>query len=234
MSTEYHIKQIKTAFKYPWIESLANLKWNTIHQVVGKGVKPVVDSVDKKSFSDLFSFLKSLTLEESRAAFLDSSGLEAKDLESFLWCVRTRLIPRKEQLRQFIDLDNESEVENFERLKAHKLANNYELIQRGRSREGRQELADETGVPEDVILDFVNRFDVGRLSFFSGKSVRHMWNAGYRDLRDCQKATAEEMTERLLAAFDRVGLKMPNDFQKACREGAMIAGWRAMRLIVEY
>ena len=87
---------------------------------------------------------------------------------------------------------------------------------------------------EKVLLDFVNRFSVGRLPFCGGKSVKHVWNAGYRNLKDVRNDTPENMTKRLLSAFESAGLTMPNDFKKGCRDGDVIQMWKELPEIIEY
>ena len=114
------------------------------------------------------------------------------------------------------------------------MINNLVLIETCRTKKGRQEISKKTKVPEKVLLDFVNRFSVGRLPFFGGKSVKHIWNAGYRNLKDVRNDTPENMTKRLLSVFKSAGLSMPNDFKKGCQDGDMIQAWKEMPEIIEY
>jgi hypothetical protein len=240
---DYFKENILNIIECQWVREHYNKPLDELRELVNSTdkesrsyirLKPVLSKTEHSEMRTLFDLFDEISTEEKAKRFSSKYNLKPDDLDKFLFQVQNYLLPKKAQLRQYVFTDDAKEMEYFEILKKNKLINNMVLIETCRTRKGRKELSKKTGVPERALLDFVNKFSVGRLPFFGGKSVKHMWNAGYRNLKHVRSDTPENMTKRLLSAFRSAGLSMPNDFKKGCQDGNMIQTWREMPEIIEY
>jgi len=240
---DYFKENFLNIIEYRWIRENYNKPLDKLRELVNSGdiesrsyirLNPILSKIKNSEIKTLFGLFDKISTEGKVSEFLSKYKLEPDELNKFLFQVQNYILPKKAQLRQYIFTDDPQEMENFEILKKNKLANNLDFIETCRTRKGRKEISQKTRVPEKVLLDFVNRFSVGRLPFFGGKSVKHIWNAGYRNLKDVRNDTPENMTKRLLSAFKSAGLSMPNDFRKGCHDGDMIKNWKEMPELIEY
>jgi hypothetical protein len=240
---DYFKENILNIIEYPWVRENYNIPLDKLRELVHSSDKesrpyirlnPILSKIKKSGIKTLFDLFNEISTEEKVQKFSSKYKLKPDDLNKFLFQVQNYMLPKKAQLRQYLFTDDSKELECFEMLKKNKLINNLVLIETCRTRKGRKEISKKTRVPENILLDFVNRFSVGRLPFCGGKSVKHMWNAGYRNLRDVQNDTPENMTKRLVSAFKSAGLSMPNDFKKGCQDGEMIKNCQEMPEIIEY
>ena len=239
---EYFKENFLDIIEYSWIRDNYNKHLDKLRELVNSSDKesreyirlyPVLSKIINTKIKTLFVLFDVISTEKKANSFLSRYKLESDELNAFLFQVQNYMLPKKIQLRQYIFTDDPKEMEHFEILKKNKLANNLVLIETCRTKKGRKEISKNTKVSEKVLLDFVNRCSVGRLPFFGGKSVKHVWNAGYRSLKDVRNDTPENMTKRLLSAFKSAGLTMPNDFKKGCQDGDMIRMWKEMPEIIK-
>ena len=240
---EYFKENFLNIIEYQWIRENYNKPLDNLRKLVELSDKEsrsfirlntILSKVKNSKIETLFDLFSEISTEEKVSKFLSKYKLESNEIDKFLFQVQNYILPKKAQLREYIFTDDPQEIEYFEILKKNKLINNLVLIEACRTKKGRKEISKKTKVPEKVLLDFVNRFSVGRLPFCGGKSVKHMWNAGYRNLRDVRNDTPENMTKRLLSAFRSAGLTMPNDLKKGCQDGEMIKNCQEMPEIIEY
>ncbi len=240
---EYFKENILNILEYTWVRENYNKPLDKLRELVHSSdkesrpyirLKPILSKIENSEIKTLFDLFHEISSEEKVKEFLSKYKLKRDDLNKFLFQVQNYMLPKKAQLRQYLFIDDSKEMEYFEKLKKNKLINNLSLIETCRTKKGRKEISKKTKVPERVLLDFVNRFSVGRLPFCGGKSVKHMWNAGYRNLRDVWNDTPDNMTKRLVSAFESAGLSMPNDLKKGCQDGEMIKNSQEMPEIIEY
>jgi hypothetical protein len=227
---DYFKENILNIIEFPWIRENYNKPLDELREIVNSSDKdsrsyirlnPILSRIEKSGIKTLFDLFDEISSEEKAKRFSREYKLKSDDLNKFLFQVQSYMLPKKAQLRQYLFTDDPKEMAYFDILKKNKLINNLVLIETCRTRKGRKQISQKTKVPERILLDFVNRFSVGRLPFCGGKSVKHIWNAGYRNLKDLRNDTPENMTKRLLSAFESEGLSMPNDFKKGCRDGEM-------------
>ena len=129
-------------------------------------------------------------------------------------------------LRQLFDTSDEALFEHFETLKQHKVANSYALLERGRTRAGREALAAQTGVPEAVILDFVRRADITRMPWVGGRMVRQLWAIGYTSLEQVRNADPEDYLARIDEYYRHTGKGKPFDLTPKNARGLIEAARR--------
>jgi len=240
---DYFKENILNIIEYPWVRENYNKPLDKLCELVDSSDKesrlyirlnPILSKIKNSGIKTLFDLFNEISTEDKAKRFSSKYKLKHDDLNKFLFQVQNYILPKKAQLRQYLFASDPKEMEYFEVLKKNKLINNLVLIETCRTKKGRKEISKKTRVPEKILLDFVNRFSVGRLPFCGGKSVKHMWNAGYRNLRDIRNDTPENMTKRLLSAFRSAGLSMPNDFKKGCQDGEVIKNCQEIPEIIEY
>lgn len=96
---------------------------------------------------------------------------------------------------------------------------NLDLLQRGISPQGRKPLADESGLPEAVILDLVHRADLSRLPWSSKATIANIIGAGYGSLAALASANPDELYAAFFAYGKSIGknLKHGNEIENSYR-----------------
>jgi hypothetical protein len=96
---------------------------------------------------------------------------------------------------------------------------NLQILQKGITPTGRRELSTASGLPEDRILEWVNRADFSRLPWASKATISNIIGAGYGSLAELASADPEQ----LYADFFRYGkaigknLKLGNEIENSYR-----------------
>ena len=78
----------------------------------------------------------------------------------------------------------------------------------GRTGEGREKLAKETGIPKSFILDLVNLADMSRLPYSNRKTVKHLFAGGFDSVAKLAQVDSEKISEVMKSYFDRMGVKI--------------------------
>ena len=178
---EEHIKKLTSTFK-----SLENAK-----------IKNYPDLVDK------------VETREKCVNFLESTKISFKDLISVLNYVFRWVLPfRNVHLRQLIDPGNESHMACINKLKDYDIKFNLDILECCRTSEGRARLSDKARIPEDFILDLVNRADLTRLPYMSKKTVEHLCDAGYDNVGKLAKVEAGRLREDMKSYFNKMGIRL--------------------------
>jgi hypothetical protein len=101
------------------------------------------------------------------------------------------VLPFKTPLREFINVDNDTEISYLEALKKMKMGSNLDLLDAGRTKTGRIDLASATGIPIAFIIPLVHKADISRLAYVRGKTVRHLCGGGYDSLERIARPIVE-------------------------------------------
>jgi hypothetical protein len=193
---------------------------------------PTVLKIEGAGFQRLFEFLDAVATREAVARLMDRTGIERDDMETFLDFVKRRwFIPQSVQARQLFDASDETLFRHFEALKQHKVSNSYALLEKGHTRAGREALAAQTGVPEDVILDFVHRADITRMPWVGGRMVKQLWALGYTSLEQLRNADPQEYYARMQEHYRRLGTSKPFDATPKTAQGLIDAANRLPTLV---
>ena len=200
------------------------------------GSKPwLLDAVDRSEevgVGTLWELVERVSSKEDAERFLEQAAIPRDHLEALLDFVKRWIIPVRTQLRQLFDTSDEALMRHFEALKQFKLTNSFALLEHGRTKAGRRALAEQTGVPEEVILDFVHRADITRLPFVSGRVVKQLWALGYTSLEQLRAADPEDYFARMAAHYEAVSKGKPFDATPQTARG-LIEGARRLPTVVE-
>ena len=194
---------------------------------------PVLSRIEEMGIRRLFEFLDAISTREQAERLMEQTGITRAEMEDLLDFIKRRwFIPQLVQLRQLVDTSDEALFAHFQTLKQHKVANSYALLEKGRTKAGREALAVQTGVPEDVILDFVRRADITRMPWVGGRIVKQLWAIGYTSLEQVRNADPEDYLARIDEYYRHHGKGKPFDLTPKNARG-LIEAARKLPTIVE-
>lgn len=180
-------------------------------------------------YSDL---LKRVGTRESCRVFLATTHFEFEALLEVLNYLLRWVLPFEAPLRQFVDTEDEREVRLLAALKELGITTNLALLEAGRGREGRAELARATGRSERTLLTWVHRVDISRLAYVRGKTVMHLCGGGYDTLEKLAGADLQKMEKKMARYYATLG-KALRDFAAVIPLKWMIGGARTVPRVVE-
>jgi hypothetical protein len=173
---------------------------------------------------------------ESRAQcehFLEQTGLGFNELIETLNYLFRWVLPFITPVREFIDLNNETNQVYFEKLKEKKLMANLDVLEQGRTRAGRNRLSQVNGIPDSFIAELIHKTDISRLAYVRGKTVLHLCGGGYNTLEKIANANVKEM-EKAMEAYYRTLGKSLADFKAVIPLAWMIGGARILPKVLEF
>jgi hypothetical protein len=188
-----------------------------------------LEDLQVKTYLDLVLQVES---REKCASFLERTGFGFNDLIETLNYLFRWVLPFMTPVREFIDVNNETERAYFEILKEKKLGSNLDLLEQGRKVEGRVRLSQSSGIAESFITGLVHKADISRLAYVRGKTVRHLCGGGYDTLDKIAGADLGEMEHVMKAYYQRLGKSLA-DFKAVIPLRWMIGGARILPRVVE-
>lgn len=188
-----------------------------------------LEAVQIETYLDLVHRVET---RETCVAFLRTTGFRFDDLIQTLNYVFRWVLPFKNPLREFVDVESETQLAYLAILKRRKLGSNLDLLERGRTRAGRADLAQDTQIPAAFILGLVHRADISRLAYVRGKTVKHLCGGGYDTLDKIASADPAKMEADMAAYYRAIG-KRPADFKSVIPLPWMIGGARVLPRVVE-
>jgi hypothetical protein len=108
-------------------------------------------------------------------------------------------------VREFIDPENDLELEYLDTLKKLKFGLNLDLLETGCGEQGRFQLANNSGIPLGYVDSLVHKADISRMAYVRGKTVRHLCGGGYDTLEKIATASLPEMEEKMGAYYQSIG-----------------------------
>lgn len=101
---------------------------------------------------------------------------------------------RKAKLKDFLGVN----LQHVQALKAEGIVTSEQMLDVGKTREGREELAEKTGVPLDSILELVKLSNLARIVGLKKKRARLFYDAGVDTLDKIAEWDSEEMRQMLI------------------------------------
>lgn len=142
------------------------------------------------------------------------------------------VLPFKTPAREYLGMQREEDTKHLEALKSQRLASNLDLLEAGRTRAGRSELASSTRIPLAVVTALVHRADISRLAYVRGKTVMHLCAGGYDTLEKLAAADLAEMEAKMEAHYRTLG-KSSADFRSVIPLSWMIGGAKILPRVME-
>ena len=87
-----------------------------------------------------------------------------------------------------------------------------DLLEKGASKKGRTSISDETGIPESLILTWVNHSDLFRIKGIAGQFSELLEAAGVDTVKEFATRNAENLHSKLVETNEKYGLsgKVPS------------------------
>ena len=178
------------------------------------------------------NLLQQVATREHCLAFLQSTAFDFDALIQTLNYLLRWVLPFKSPLRELIDPGNDTDASYLEALKKRKLGSNLDILETGRTKAGRVQLSNSTGIPFEFVTSLVHRADISRLAYVRGKTVKHLCAGGYCTLEDIASANLTEMEEKMDAYYRTLG-KSSADFKAVIPLAWMIGGAKILPQVLE-
>ena len=218
---EQLIKKISAVFSYNFVQEYYDHNMREATDYVKRllGYNPrYAEHISRmtnmfKSLNDLkvenhTDLIRKVENKEKCEDFIRKTELPFEDLIFTLNYVFRWVLPHSLYLKELIDTENESHKNYIEKLRIRRIRFNLDILECGRTREGREKLSKETGIPKSFILDLVNLADMSRLPYSNRKTVKHLWAGGYNSVAKLAQTDSEKMIEDMKSYFDGIGVKL--------------------------
>jgi hypothetical protein len=164
--------------------------------------------------------------------FLQQTGYGFNELIETLNYLFRWVLPFITPVREFVDVNDDTQKAYLEALKKKKYGSNLDLLEHGRTKAGRDRLCDATGIPESFLIELVHRADISRLAYVRGKTVMHLCGGGYNTLDKIASADLGEMEKAMAAYYKTLGKSLA-DFKAVIPLAWMVGGARILPRVVE-
>lgn len=186
----------------------------------------------RQGIKDYLDLLQQVDTKSKVEKFLDETGVSFDGLVQvwnylFRWVLPFKC-PVKELLDTFESVDNSY----IESLKKNKIRSNLEVLEKFRTKRGREEFSKETGVPEMFLIELVHRADLSRLAYVRGKTIKHLCGGGYDRLDKLASTDLERMEADMSTYYISLGKRF-SDFKAVIPLDWMIGGARVLPRVVE-
>jgi len=179
------IKKLKLVLSYPLIKEAYNhsMPQAADHArklfpsqdiAAGEFPAPLLHSftrLQSAGVDDWADLLSKVETREKLEGFLTSSGLAFEEVIDVLKYLLRWSFPFYTATRELLDHDDPQEMAYYAVFKQHKLMSSFDLLQRGHNLEGRQSLAQQTGLSLDFVTAVVHRADIARLPYVRRKTI---------------------------------------------------------------
>jgi hypothetical protein len=226
-------KRLQVSFSYPFVRETFNPAMPELVEYTRSGVggdprhryddyaAMLVDTfteLHQAGVKDLLELSAAVETREKLAAFAEQSGVEAHNVAAALKYLVYWFIPTEKYLGGLVRNDPAISAA-IKRLRELGIRTNLDLLQRGITASGRKTLADESGLPEAVISELVNRADLSRMPWASKATISNIMGAGYGSLARLANADPERLSEDFFRHGKAIGknLKYGNEIENSYR-----------------
>ncbi len=165
----------------------------------------ILEALKVDTYEDLIHRIED---KEKCEDFLRKTKLPFEDLIFVLNHIFHWVFPHRLYLRELIDTENGCRKIGIEKLRNRGIRFNYDVLENGGTRIGREKLSKDTGIPESVILDFVNLADMSRLPYSNRKTVKHLLAGGYGSVAKLAQTDSVRIIEDMRSYFEGIGVKL--------------------------
>jgi predicted MPP superfamily phosphohydrolase len=215
------IKRIAEVFSYSFIQEHYNhnmkeatsyseklLGYDLKHEKYVSRMAKILKTLEGLKVENYADLIHRIENKEKCEDFLRKTKLPFEDLILVINYVFRWVFPRRLYLRELIDTENECHKIYIEKLRNRRIRFNLDILENGRTREGRKKLSKDTGIPESSILDLVNVADMSRLPYSNRKTVKHLLAGGYDSVAKLAQTDSERIVEDMRSYFERIVIRL--------------------------
>jgi len=215
------IKRIAEVFSYSFIQEHYNhnmkeatsyseklLGYDLKHEKYVSRMAKILKTLEGLKVENYADLIHRIENKEKCEDFLRKTKLPFEDLILVINYIFRWVFPRRLYLRELIDTENEYHKIYIEKLRNRRIRFNLDILENGRTREGREKLYKDTGIPESFILDLVNLADMSRLPYSNRKTVKHLLAGGYDSVAKLAQTDSERIVEDMRSYFERIGIRL--------------------------
>jgi predicted flap endonuclease-1-like 5' DNA nuclease len=93
-----------------------------------------------------------------------------------------------------------------EKIAAHGIKTTDDLLEKGGTKKGREAIADATGIPESLILTWVNHADLFRIKGVAGQFSELLEAAGVDTVKEFATRNADNLHAKMVETNEKMGL----------------------------
>jgi hypothetical protein len=166
-------------------------------------------------------------------AFVTENKLNFEEFIDVLNYLLRWAFPFETASRELLEHESPQEMSYYEILKLHRLMNSFDILEQGRTLDGRHALAKHTGLPLEFVTSLAHRADIARLPYVRRKTILPVCGAGYDTLAKIAAADPSQMESDLDVYFQRTQGKPWQNYKAVIVLRGLITGAQAMPVIME-
>jgi hypothetical protein len=226
-------RRLQASFSFPFVRSNFNFGLpqlqDYVQQLLGGDARgrygdyldaltAIIARLDQAGVADLLSLVEQTASRGQMERFTGQSEVPAEQVAILLKFAVYWLIPTEKYLGGLVR-DLKPVARELEALKAIGVKTNLHILERGSTLAGREEMAAASGLPVEVITQWVNRADFSRLPWASKATVSNLMGSGYGSIAQL----ANGHLEQVVADYMRYGqsidknLKLGNEVENSYR-----------------
>lgn len=223
----------KEAFAYPCVVEAYNISMPAMadytRHLLGEDTRKryedycglLVEIFDKFNNAEVRDILDLTSRVDSRQrfeAFASQSGIPPKEIVTTLTYLIYWFIPGNKYLSSLVRNDNPI-LEAMKTLRGQGIRTNLDALQRGKTKKERETIARESGLPETVVTEIVNRADFSRMPWASKATISNIIGAGYPSLDHLAGADPQQLYDDFFRYGQAIGknLKFGNEIESSYR-----------------
>ncbi|MBY9001447.1 MAG: DUF4332 domain-containing protein [Candidatus Heimdallarchaeota archaeon] len=226
-SFDFLVKSIKTTLTYNFVRENYNLSMRELQEYTQKllgsdprqrynayleNINSVFRKLEKLDVTDVVDLISLTENKYKFAEFYKKSNISLEGLVRVYKYFFNWFLPSKGYLRELVEKENDDQIEYTTILRKYGIRFTLDILDRGRTRVMRKKIAVDSGIPEDFILELVNKADFTRMPYIKGKSINHYFSIGYNNLEKLSKANLGQLESEMRDYLKKKGIKLSSSF----------------------
>lgn len=232
------LRRLNASLAYPFVTHLYNLSMPALADYTQKllggdarhryteylsKLTGIISQLHDTGMEHVLGLIKTIETREKLENIVEQSDLHALDLVRLLWYLVYMFIPAEKYLSALVR--NDPDATNTIKILAELgVRTNLQLLQKGFSPAARQFLAEQSGLPVELVLQLVNRADFSRLPWASKATISNLIGAGYSSLAQLADADPHKLYADFFTYGKSIGknLKLGNEVENSHRIARLV------------
>jgi hypothetical protein len=226
-------RRMHTSFEYPFVGNKFNFSLPQLidYTKLGVGGDPqgryteyasnlirIFTELHKAGVQNTLDLMALVETHQTLEEFCEKCPISGQDIVSAVKYLIYWFIPMEKYMSGLVK-DDPVIRDALKVLRGIGIRTNLDLLQRGIHKAERKALADESGLPEAEIEEWINRADLSRLPWASRATISNIMGAGYGSLARLANANPEQLFEDFYRYGKSIGknLKFGNEIENSYR-----------------